>query len=117
MHKNALTKICNDCCSNYKSFSKKWKLNHQNDKLFIFCVQSKLESTNRTLDLNELIPDYSFYCGERWFVIYSIAKLGRMSRTTYQNFNFRNYTLLIGLYWYHIFTNGIIKSRWYNILR
>ncbi|WP_426605669.1 hypothetical protein [Spiroplasma endosymbiont of Glossina fuscipes fuscipes] len=40
-----------------------------------------------------------------------------MSEKTYQNFNFNNHTLFISIYWYRIFTNAIIKSRWYNLPR
>ncbi|KAF0850557.1 MAG: hypothetical protein EIB84_07240 [Spiroplasma poulsonii] len=117
MRADVLHPICDNCCFNFKSFHKRWKLNNQNNKLFIFCVQRKLRTSGGTLDLTELIPDYAFLCNERWFVIYRARKLRQMSEKTYQNFNFNNHTLFIGSYWYRIFTNGIIKSRWYNLPR
>ncbi|WHQ37252.1 hypothetical protein [Spiroplasma sp. SV19] len=116
MRKDTLQPMCNNCCLNFKAFHKNWKLSNQNNKLFIFCVQKKLKATGGKLDLTELIPNYAFLCGERWFVVYSATKLHQMSKNTYQNFNFNNHTLFIGIYWYRIFTNGIIKSRWYNML-
>ncbi|WP_426548838.1 hypothetical protein [Spiroplasma endosymbiont of Glossina fuscipes fuscipes] len=79
--------------------------------------KKKKKSTRGVPDLTELIPDYAFLCGERWFVVYNARKLSQMSEKTYQNFNFNNHTLFISIYWYRIFTNAIIKSRWYNLPR
>ncbi|WP_338964448.1 MULTISPECIES: hypothetical protein [unclassified Spiroplasma] len=61
MRADVLHPICDDCCSNFKSFHKRWKLNNQNNKLFIFFVQRKLRTSGGTLDLTELIPDYAFF--------------------------------------------------------
>ncbi|KAI93139.1 hypothetical protein [Spiroplasma melliferum] len=117
MQENGQQIICDECQFKFKSFYRQWKLNNNNNKLFIFRVQKKYQTLSKNVDLSELIPDYAFVCNSTWFALYSIKKIQRMRTNTIRNLNFKQGTLLIGFYWYRIFINGIMQTRWYNLPR